>query len=241
MNQKAEQLGLTDTHFTNPHGLHSDEHYTTARDLAVLAAYALENPVFLSIVSTYKKVIPLKETEGSRVLINHNKLLKQYEGSIGVKTGYTKKSGRCLVSAAERDGIRLVSVTLNAPNDWNDHRNMLDYGFSNYESIKLVSQGEFLSDIPVINGTADFVSAKNSSDVIATLKKDAYEITYTLELKRFYYAPIMENEVLGKIIYYDNGEYIGSSDIVAVNSVAEKENSEKNLLDKILRFFRIRT
>jgi D-alanyl-D-alanine carboxypeptidase len=127
MNKKAEQLGLLNTNFENPHGLDSKNHYTTARDLALITAYALKNPIFKEITSTYKTII--NSSLESRLLINHNKLLTSYPGCIGVKTGYTRKSGRSLVSAAQRDGITLIAVTINAPDDWNDHKRLLDFGF----------------------------------------------------------------------------------------------------------------
>ncbi|MBE6537348.1 MAG: D-alanyl-D-alanine carboxypeptidase [Ruminococcaceae bacterium] len=128
MNEKASELGLKDTHFTNPHGLDDKEHYTTARELALIAAAALENPIFREIVSSKKCTVKNSDGE-TRLLINHNKLLNMYEGAIGVKTGFTKKSGRCLVGAAERDGQRFISVTINAPDDWNDHISLFNYGF----------------------------------------------------------------------------------------------------------------
>lgn len=129
MNEKASALGLVDTHFTNPHGLDDEDHYTTAKELALLSAAALENDTFRDIVSTKKCIIKNADGE-ARLLINHNKMLGSYEGSIGVKTGFTKRSGRSLVSAAERGNSRLITVTINAPDDWRDHKTMLDYGFS---------------------------------------------------------------------------------------------------------------
>ena len=131
MNRIAEQLGLENTHFVNPHGLDHPEHYSTARDLALIAAAAFEDVNFREIVSTRRYLIPAPDG-GRRILTNHNKLLSRYSDCVGVKTGFTKKSGRCLVSAAERDGVLLISVTLNDPNDWNDHTLLLDYGFSLY-------------------------------------------------------------------------------------------------------------
>lgn len=128
MNQKATQLGLSDTSFQNPHGLDSSDHYTTAHDLAVITAYALKDPYFREICSTYKYSFTTEE--GPRLVVNHNKMLKSYSGAIGVKTGYTKTSGRCLVSAAEREGKILICVTLDAPSDWSDHTALLDYGFA---------------------------------------------------------------------------------------------------------------
>lgn len=128
MNKKAESLGLYDTSFENPHGLDAENHYTTARDLAILSAYAISNPIIKEICSSKKKII--ESSLESRLIINHNKLLNLYDGCIGIKTGYTKKSGRSLASAAEKYGHTLVCVTINAPDDWNDHKRLFDFGFS---------------------------------------------------------------------------------------------------------------
>ena len=130
MNARAEELGLENTHFDNPHGLDSENHYTTAYDLAIISANALRNERFKQICSTLK--YRFSTEGGERIVTNHNKLLNSYDGAIGIKTGYTKKCGRCLVSAAERNGLTLICVTLNAPNDWTDHKKLLDYGFSIY-------------------------------------------------------------------------------------------------------------
>jgi len=126
MNDKAYRLGLTGTHFENPNGLDSPGHYSTARDLAVLTAYAMRNPIFRQTVST--KTVRI----GERTLTNHNKLLWRVDGADGVKTGYTKAAGRILVSSATRDGRRLVAVTINDGNDWADHKALLEDGFSKY-------------------------------------------------------------------------------------------------------------
>ena len=126
MNAKAAELGLMDTHFDNPNGLPSDTHYTTAHELAKITAAALKDPVFRQIVSTKSCTV------SGHALSNHNRLLSMYDGAIGVKTGYTRAAGRCLVSAAERNGRTIIAVTLNDPNDWNDHMEMLDAGFAQY-------------------------------------------------------------------------------------------------------------
>lgn len=126
MNRRAGELGLRATRFSNPHGLDSDENYSTARDLARLAAHALENDVFRQVCSAKSYA------RDGRSFANHNKLLWQYPGCIGVKTGYTRAAGRILVSAAEKDGHRLVCVTIAAPDDWNDHRKLLDHGFGQF-------------------------------------------------------------------------------------------------------------
>lgn len=128
MNRLARELSLQSTHFENPHGLPADGHYTTAKELALIAAYAMKNPVFAEIVG--KKSYTCKTSLCTRTFQNHNKLLSFSKDAIGVKTGFTKASGRCLVGAAERDGALLISVTLSAPNDWNDHISLFHYGFS---------------------------------------------------------------------------------------------------------------
>ena len=171
MNQKAEELGLCDTRFVNPHGLYDDGHYTTAYDLAMITKAALENETVKKIVSTYKTTIPSSDGNGVRVLVNHNKMLRLYDGAIGVKTGFTKKTGRSLVSAAERDGLLLIAVTLNAPSDWNDHTLMLDYGFENYARVTLFSAGEFCYALSISGGVESFVTLTNISDISMTLKK----------------------------------------------------------------------
>ncbi len=124
MNEKAAELGMENTSFANPNGLDDEQHYSTARDMAVLAAYAAKDPVFRRICSTRTAAV------GSRTMINHNKLLAQIDGCIGMKTGYTKAAGRTLVSCVEREGRRLVAVTLCDGNDWADHKSLYELGFS---------------------------------------------------------------------------------------------------------------
>lgn len=237
MNDKAKELGLCNTHFVNPHGLDDEEHYTTASDLAKIAAYGLQNKDFARIVSTYKTTIPL-DGSGSRVLINHNKMLRFYEGAIGVKTGFTKRSGRCLVSAAGRDGLRLVAVTLNAPNDWSDHRKMLDYGFSAYNRIKACGAGEYQIVVPVVGGKESTVLCANSSEIAVTLTSDKAETgcVFKVESPRFLYAPFEEGEVIGKLICISGGEIIGETELTTVYGV-EKVTYKRSIWEKIADFF----
>lgn len=236
MNEKAEELGLENTHFTNPHGLDHEEHYTTARELAIIAGEALRNEVFREIVSTYKKDIPLNETEGIRLLINHNKLLKNYEGAVGVKTGYTKKSGRCLVSAAERDGLFLICVTLNAPNDWQDHSTILDYGFSLYESRLLCLDGEYRHIMPVVGGDQDYVILTNNGDVRVTLPRDAGDIKCSAEIFSFEYAPVQQGDVCGRLIYTQDGKTVATVPLYAKYTV-ERKHYKKNLWERFTSIF----
>ncbi len=143
MNEKAAMIGMTHTHFTNPHGLDdSDMHYSTANDMVKLSAYALKNPVFRRIVSTKVKNIPWEGENWDRRLQNKNKMLFLYKGADGVKTGYTKLAKRCLASSATRDGRQLAVITLDAPDDWNDSAKLLDWGFSQFQPTKLVAKGQ---------------------------------------------------------------------------------------------------
>lgn len=154
MNQKAEWLGLEGTHFMNPHGLDHEEHYSTANDLAKLAAYALANETFQNIVKTKVKKVPNPHEDWDYTWLNKNKMLSMYEGADGVKTGYTKKAFRCLVSSATRDGQQLAVVTLNDGDDWSDHRKLLDWGFEHFDLISLVQQGQQLEGYSLAAGRA---------------------------------------------------------------------------------------
>ena len=143
MNTTLVSMGIRNTNFTNPHGLHDENHYTTAFDLAQITRWGMRNSVFARMVGTSKKTIPREGHQWGRALTNHNRLLREYDGATGVKTGFTRDTGRTLVSAATRGGLPLIAVTLNAPDDWNDHREMLDYGFANYSLHLLAADGQY--------------------------------------------------------------------------------------------------
>ncbi len=204
MNQRATELGLTDTHFENPHGLDADGHYTTAKELALLTRAALQNTDFRRICSTRRHTIPLHDTDGVRLLLNHNKLLQSYDGCIGVKTGFTKKTGRCLVSAAERDGVTLIAVTLGAPDDWRDHTAMLDYGFGIYESVPLCAPGQYTAALPLVSGTADYVTVENTDALSVILPRYHGSISCVVERRRFDFAPVKAGDTVGRLCFYEN-------------------------------------
>jgi len=218
MNAKAEELGLTQTHFTNPHGLDNKEHYTTAEELAIITGYALENKDFKQIASTYKKTI--RSSDGTeRLVVNHNKLLKMYDGAIGVKTGFTKKSGRCLVGAAERDGLIFVSVTIDAPDDWNDHIRLLDYGYSLFEMRHIAHPHEITYEIPVIGGDKDYIRVSNAQGFDLIMKRTEPEIKRVIKLSRYTSAPIKRGDILGKVIFVKENAYIGELPLIAEDDV----------------------
>lgn len=148
MNKKAEELGLTNSQFMNPHGLDQQGHYSSANDLAKLTAYALHNPDFKTIVSTKVKSAPNPNEAWDYKWVNKNKMLRMYEGADGVKTGYTKQALRTLVSSATRNGQQLVAVTLNDGDDWTDHRNLLDFGFANFPLEEVTKLGDPIAGYP---------------------------------------------------------------------------------------------
>lgn len=218
MNEKARALGLRDTHFENPHGLDAQEHYTTAKELAMIAAAALKEPEFAKIVATKKKAIPLHDGTATRLLVNHNRLLRTYDDIIGVKTGFTKKCGRTLVSAAQREGLTLICVTLSDSDDWHDHRELLDYGFSLYEREKLASADEMTFEIPVCGGEKEYLLCGAAEDIFATLKKDHAQVKMRVNLPRFIYAGISAGEKVG------DAEFICENKTVARTDIFAKEN-----------------
>ena len=215
MNERAQSMGLKDTKFENPHGLDSENHYTTARELALITAEALKNEEFRKIASTYKYSFTIGDSE--RLVVNHNKLLKSYEGAIGVKTGFTKKCGRCLVGAAERDGITLITVTLDAPDDWRDHKALFDYGFDSLNSTRVEDLCKTEFKIPISCGKLDYITAsvKDTAPLIS-YKKDVF--TAEIDSVHFLVAPISVGDVVGKINIYKNGEYYTSFNIVSNQS-----------------------
>ena len=236
MNNKAQDLGLTNTHFTNPHGLYDDEHYTSAEDLAKIMVYAMKNEDFAKITAAQTKAFA-REDGTSFLLTNHNKLLRTYDGIIGGKTGFTKKSGRCLVSCAERDGLRLIAVTLNAPNDWNDHKELYDFGFSIYKRVYFDAKS---LTIPVISGDKSAVSVASDS-LSLVLPQDHGEISVKINAPRFLFASVKKGEQVGDIVYSYGGKIIATSPLYACENVSRtkyKFNPFDWLIDFIKGIFK---
>ncbi len=229
MNQKAKSLGLQNTQFANPHGLDAKGHYTSAYDLACITAHALENADFLRIVSTEKKVIPLCEQEGARVLRNHNRLLSSLDGCIGVKTGFTKKSGRCLVSAAEREGVRLVCVTLDCPDDWRVHTDLHERGFAAYERVTLARANSFVSSLSVTGGTQTTLYLQVGAEVALTLPKERGEIGCTIYAPHFTYAPVNAGEQMGEAVWSLDGEIIARAPLYAMHGIDKQQVKRRPL------------
>lgn len=232
MNNKADELGLENTHFSNPHGLSAKEHYTTAEDLARLMCYCMKNKAFADITSTKRLSLEGSDDSYSRLLINHNKLLGTFDGITGGKTGYTKESGRCLVTFCERDGIKLCAVTLNAPDDWNDHKNLYAKGFTLYKRVMLekANQREYTS--PVCGGDSDLVSAALKDNIYVTLKTDSADVSRVVYMEHFYYPTIEEGQIIGSVNYFLGGKLIASAPLYATHSVHQAQD-ERGFFEKL--------
>ena len=227
MNEKAGELGMKNTHFANPNGLNDDQHYSTAADMAQLARVVMENQDLETIVGT--KSITL----AGRTLSNHNKLLWRYEGCVGMKTGYTDKAGRTLVSCAQRDGQRLIAVTLNDPNDWQDHAALFDYGFENYPSCVLALEGREVTAIPVEGSLRSFVTVRTDRDVFYPLAADE-RVKVKITLPEQTSAPLKEGAIAGAMTYYLGEEPIGAAYLVYADSVADDRAGGDGLVHRLM-------
>ncbi|MGN1089756.1 MAG: D-alanyl-D-alanine carboxypeptidase family protein [Huintestinicola sp.] len=241
MNVRASELGLRSTHFVTPSGLHDDDHYSTARDMALLAAEAIRNPDFLEICSSQRMKLSFGNPPYDRWLTNTNKLLAAYEGCIGVKTGFTDEAGRCLVSAARRNGVTLICVTLHDPDDWNDHKKLLDYGFAKTCRRDVEMPVSFTAD--VAGGTADTVELVPAQTPQYTeIFGVKNNISVKINVPQMLYAPISEGTEAGYAVIYDGEREISRIPMKAAKSVPRKitepENVKKPLSERITDFFK---
>lgn len=221
MNSKAAEIGMKNTNFVTASGLDAEGHYTTAYDMAVLASYAVKNPIFRTMCSSEQYSVSYITPEITETYTNHNKLLKMYDGVFGVKTGYTKKSGRCLVSACQRNGTTLIAITLNAPDDWNDHIKLYDYcfGFSTRVGADLL-----LPERLKIYGAEDkWLELVCDNISIDTMYKG--KISYIVLLPQFAYAPIKEGDCVGKVIMLIDGKKYKEIDLKADSDVLSAKGS----------------
>lgn len=235
MNDKAKEIGMNDTLFVTPSGLDEGGHSSTAYDMALLTRYALKNPDFREICGSSTAQVNFGNPPYDRWLKNSNKLLNMYEGVIGVKTGFTDDAGRCLVSACERNGVTLIVVTLNAPNDWNDHMSLYDYGFSQV-SLQTPTNERF--SVSVVGGCKDIISLEHSTE-IQLPNVVGYDANYKTKvcLNDFEYAPISKGETLGYVEYSLDGEVVATSDLISSEEVLEDISPvELSFKERLLKF-----
>jgi len=226
MNDKARILGMKNTHFMNPNGLDAPDHYSTAEDLAILSAYAMNNPVFHRTVSA-KSI-----KTGDRYLTNHNKLLWRVEGADGVKTGYTKAAGRILVSSASRDSRRLIAVTIDDPDDWNDHAKLLQDGFSRYHVETVVRGGDVLGTVEVEGGQNPRVEIRAAEDFAFSLSPEEIPCTM-LPGAGFVYAPVAEGADAGFAYVLINGNAVGKVPVVYGSTIEQPKEEKKGFFEAL--------
>lgn len=224
MNERASELGLENTRFANPHGLSAKDHYTTAYDLALITRAAFEYPLFAEIVGTKRKSVPLGGVPDGRALTNHNKLLFNYGGALGVKTGYTTGDGKCLVSAAERDGLRLICVTLRDGLPWETHRTLLDSAFADYRRAEIAPPHGIIADIPLEGGESAFITAANPAAEYVTLPKGE-GFYLELEAPESICAPVEKGAVIARAKVVCGGETVYIIDLEALRDEAVRRRS----------------
>lgn len=242
MNKKAAEIGMKNTNFVTPSGLDDEKHYSTAYDMALLASYCVKNPLFCSICSTGSLRVDLESPEMRLYFSNHNRLLKSIDGVFGVKTGFTKKSGRCLVSAIKKDGAVLIAVTLKAPNDWEDHRKLFEACFEKLKKEEI--NVSVPTAISVVGGALAEVKIKPTEENFALSFSGKTGFSNQVFLPKFVYAPIKKGDRLGKIVFFEGTVPIKTVEIVACDDVfgnepsfVEKKSFFKSLSEKIKNLF----
>lgn len=233
MNSRAQELGLSDTHFVTPSGLDAEGHYTTARDLARLTAFAMKDETFRSIVCCRSAQVEFGDPPYMRTLYNSNKMLSRYEGAVGVKTGFTDNARRCLVSAAERDGVLLIAVTLNAGDDWNDHTKMLDYGFTRVKAYPLELSCGFRV---AVAGTGKSVGVYAEKQTLALTPEQRTRLTRRVLLPGFVYGSVRKGDRLGEIQFLLDGREVVTCPLYADGDVDEPQE-ELSLFQRIMERF----
>lgn len=227
MNQKAEELGMTNSHFENPNGLNGPEHYSTAYDMALLARACLAREELAAILAT--KSISI----GGRSLTNHNKLLWQYDGCIGLKTGYTEKAGRTLVSAAQRGGMTLIAVTLNDPNDWADHASLFDWGFANFARVQVTQEGTPFGKLPVQGALCPFVSAVAGENFAYPIcRQDRMSLALEWENKQLS-APVDKGTTLGYLNIFCGEQKVAAVPLVTEGTIPSAAAPKKGIFERI--------
>ena len=222
MTERAASLGCTDTVFLTPHGLPCDGHHTTAADLAKIARAAMAQPVFREIVSMQRATIPWEGRDYDRVLNNKNKLLSTYEGATGIKTGYTKKAGRCLVFGAERDGMRIIGVVLNCGDWFNEAARLMDVAFDRYEAVTMMHAGDLAGTVSVTASDGKTVDAILTADLTGVVTKGSSP-QVEIELPPTIDAPVVQGQRIGCAQLLSNGTAVAEIPLAAASSIARDD------------------
>ena len=230
MNQKAVELGAADTNFETPNGLDTQEHHSTAYDMALITKYALGIEGFKELIAT--KNISIESNKCTYSIVSKNRLLSEYEGAIGVKTGFTGKAGHCFVGAAQRDGMTLISVVLGSgwgtagrQRKWTDTKNMLNYGFQNYDNIDICVKGDYIDTIPVNNSYGESIRVCTADNIRLPLSQSEREALYAeVKLPENIEAPVKEGDEVGRILFkIDSDTVIAQSPLLSCSTVNKKD------------------
>ena len=231
MNEKASQLGLTNTHVVTPNGLDADEHYSTASDLCRLAAYAIQNPDFCEIIQTKSYRFSTADKKHTYSLTNRDAFLSYYPGALGIKTGFTGKAGYCFVGAAKKDDTTLISCVLACgwPPDkswkWSDTKNLMNYGFDNFSVFTFPVDDLSTATIRVKDGKKDRVLCVQPS-APQTLCGPFDKVKITYDLPKILYAPVRKDHPVGTVSYYINDELFSTEKVFLTENIEKSSFSD---------------
>ncbi|MDO4482503.1 MAG: D-alanyl-D-alanine carboxypeptidase family protein [Bacillota bacterium] len=236
MNRKAAELGAENTNFVTVNGLHDDNHYTTAYDMALFAREAMKNADFRKIVSTgYWNAS--RADDKFNYFYNKNKVLYQYEGGNGIKIGYTSAAGRCLVASSQRNGMELIAVVFSAPDWFNDTYKLMDYIYENYESTVLIKEGEKLAAVNVEGGDKGHTWLVSDHDIVYPKRTgEDIDVTFRVVAEKSVKAPVCRGQSGGKLILYCDGEETGTDDAVFREDIDAKGKKE-GIINYLLTLF----
>ena len=233
MNKKAQELNLKNTHFANTHGLDADGHYTTAYDLAIITSYALENPIFQEIVSTKNTKVVNKKDDTNRYLKNKNKLLFTLENCVGVKTGYTDDAGRCLVSAVDKDGMKLVCVVLNCGPMFEESAALLKECLNKYKMCNITELYEYDRTVTVEKGAKKFAKIGTKNEFFYPLnEKEIKNLKFVYDYQKTVYAPLKSGSEIGQIQTFLGNNLLFSEKIYTIEDI-----KPKSVLQRMKDFF----
>ncbi len=234
MNQRAAELGCNNTNFSNPNGLQNKEHYTTARDLAKIARAAMNNEIF-SIVVGSKSWVSDRAVGDFTHFFNKNKVIFQYEGGTGIKTGYTTTAGRCLAASSERNGMKVICIVMDAPDWFNDSYALMNYAFDTYEVEKLITRDQVINTVRVAGGEAEYAKVVSVMDILMPKRKgEENKATIMYEMGKKATAPINRYEACGKLKIYWEGEFLSEVPLYFAEDIDKKKSGFKRWISDLL-------